>query len=91
MVFDVRNVYTSVSASDVSERVILHGVYGYFAHDLASLKEAVKNNKTTGKCLYGRLTAIKDETNRARFVLDRGDYIFSLFYPTDNFLNTDRY
>ena len=29
--------------------------------------------------------------NRARFVWDKGDRIFSLFYPTDNKLNTARY
>lgn len=88
---DYNNVFTVVTADNISERVMLQGIYGYFAHDLDSLEKAVENNKTSSRCLYGRLTSIKDKTNRARFVLDRGDYIFSLFYPTDNFLNTNRY
>lgn len=91
MVYNKQNVFTAVTASDIPQRVLLQGVYGYFAHDIDSLKKAVTSNKTSARCLYGRLTEIKSETNRARFVLDRGDYIFSLFYPTDNFINTDRY
>lgn len=82
---------TVVSADDISERVIQAGVYGYFAHDLDSLQKAVQAGRTTSRCMYGRLTRIMEPTNRSRFVLDRGDYVFSLFYPTDSFLNTDRY
>lgn len=88
---DYNNIFTVLTANNISEGVIQQGIYGYFAHDLDSLEKAVENNKTSGRCLYGRLSAIKDKTNRARFVLDKGDYIFSLFYPTDNFLNTNRY
>ena len=91
MVFNEQNVFTCVTAGKISERIILDGIYGYFAHDLDSLKKALREDKTSSRCLYGRLTKVKDETNRARFVLDRGDYIFSLFYPTDNCLNTNRY
>lgn len=91
MIFNKQNVFTAVTAEDISQRIILNGIYGYFAHDLDSLKKAVENDKTSGRCLYGRLTNVKDSTNRARFVLDRGDYIFSLFYPTDNVLNPARY
>lgn len=91
MIFDKQNVFTAVTADDISQRVIIQGVFGYFAHDLDSLKKAVENDKTSGRCLYGRLTSVKDPTNRARFVLDKGDYIFTLFYPTDNYLNTSRY
>ena len=91
MVYNKQNVFTAVTAEDISERIIVKGVYGYFAHDIDSLKKALKEDKTNRRCMYGRLTAIKDETNRARFVIDKGDYIFSLFYPTDSFLNTERY
>lgn len=91
MVYFPQNVYTAVTASNITEEAVLRGIYGYFAHDIDSLKKAVKNEKTSARCVYGKLTAVKDETNRARFVLDRGDYIFSLFYPTDNYLNTNRY
>lgn len=91
MQIDKNNIFTCVTADLISDKVILQGIYGYFAHDLDSLEHSVTKNRTTGRCLYGKLTAIKDKTNRARFVLDRGDYIFSLFYPTDNYLNTNRY
>ncbi len=91
MVYNRQNIFTVVTADDIPQQVINNGIYGYFAHDIDSLKKTVENDKTSGRCLYGRLTQIRDQTNRARFVLDKGDYIFSLFYPTDNFLNTSRY
>lgn len=91
MNINYNNVFTAVTAGSITETIITQGLYGYFAHDLDSLEKAVENNKTSSRCLYGRLTSIKDKTNRARFVLGRGDYIFSLFYPTDNYLNTNRY
>lgn len=91
MQIDRNNIFTCVTADLISDKVILQGIYGYFARDLDSLSTAVEKNKTSSRCLYGKLTAIKDKTNRARFVLDRGDYIFSLFYPTDNYLNANRY
>lgn len=91
MLIDKNNVFTAVTADDIPKRTVLQGIYGYFAHDFDSLKKAVEQNKTSGRCCYGRLTQIRDATNRARFVLDRGDCIFSLFYPTDNYLNTSRY
>lgn len=91
MMFERDKVVTAVTADDISQRAILKGIFGYFAHDVNSLKRAVIEEKTSGRCYYGRLTQIKDDTNRARFVLDKGDLIFSLFYPTDTALNVNRY
>ena len=91
MQFNKQNVMTVVTADDISQRVILAGIYGYFAYDIDSLQKAVTAGRTSSRCMYGRLTKVMDSTNRSRFVLDNGNYIFSLFYPTDNYLNTDRY
>lgn len=91
MKLDKSKILTAVTADTVSERVILDGIYGYFAHDLDSLEKAVTSSRQTGRCLYGRLTKIMGKENRARFVIGNGQYIFSLFYPTDNFMNTERY
>ena len=91
MQFNKQNVMTVVTADDISQRVILAGIYGYFSHDIDSLQKAVTDGRTSRRCMYGRLTRIVDSTNRSRFVLDNGNYIFSLFCPTDNYLNTNRY
>ena len=91
MVYEKHRVLTAVTADEVPERTILQGLYGYFAHDVNSLKRAVIEEKTSSRCYYGRLTQIKDDTNRARFVLDKGELIFTLFYPTDTALNVNRY
>lgn len=91
MQFNKQNVITVVTAGDITQKEVLAGVYGYFAHDIDSLQKAVIAGRTNAKCMYGRLTKIMGSTNRSRFVLDGGDFVFSLFYPTDDFLNTDRY
>lgn len=91
MIFNKNVVQTAVTADDISQRVIIAGVWGYFAHDADSLRKAVKEEKTSSRCMYGRLTKIMGAENRARFVIDDGQYIFSLFYPTDNHCNTNRY
>lgn len=86
-----QNVFTVVTADDIPQKTVAKGIFGYFANDLASLRQAVETDKTTDRCLYGRLTCIKGSANRERFVLDKGNYMFSLFYPTDTFLNINRY
>lgn len=91
MIFNKKIVQTAVTADDISERAILRGIWGYFAHDAESLRKAVQQEKTSASCYYGRLTKIMEADKRARFVLDRGDLIFTLFYPTDNFHNVCRY
>lgn len=91
MIYDASKVITVVTADSIPNRIITQGLYGYFAHDIDSLRKAVESDKTSHRCMYGRLTKITEATNRARFVLDRGDYVYSLFYPTDTFLNVNRY
>jgi hypothetical protein len=91
MTFHKEVVKTAVTADEISESVLSEGIYGYFANDAESLKSAVTLNRTSARCLYGRLTKIMKADNRSRFVLDRGDFMFALFYPTDSFLNTERY
>lgn len=90
--FNKSQVFTCVTADELLNKdYIAKGIYGYFAHDLAHLKKAVEENKQNLYCFYGQLTKIMSADNRARFVLDKGDYIFSLFYPTDWKLNIARY
>jgi len=90
--FNKSQVFTCVTADDLlNNGYIAKGIYGYFAHDLEHLKKSVEENKQNRYCFYGKLTKIMSADNRARFVLDKGDCIFSLFYPTDWKLNTARY
>ena len=91
MIFERDKVVTPVSADDVSQRAILKGIFGYFANDVESLQTAVVNEKTSGRCYYGRLTQVRSRYKRDRFILDKGELIFTLFYPTDTTLNTLRY
>lgn len=87
------NVYTAVNADDLIEVLIKENkrIYGYFSNNYNSLKKAVEKGKTNNKCLYGALTKILSDTEPQRFVLDKGDYFFALFYPTDDYLNYNRY
>ena len=91
MTFHKDVVRTVVTADGITKSAIKSGVYGYFANDLESLQRAVTEEKSSGKCLYGQLTKILGAEQRARFVLDKGERIFSLFYPTDSQLNLMRY
>lgn len=91
MQYNRQNVFTVVTADDIPQKTVAKGIFGYFANDIASLRQTVETDKTTARCLYGRLTYIKGSANRERFVLDKGNYMFSLFYPTDTFLNINRY
>lgn len=90
IVFIKSKVYTCVTADEM-ESYIDKGIYGYFAHDIKHLRQAVVEGKQNRNCFYGKLTDIMSEDNRARFVWEKGDYIFSLFYPTDWKLNPERY
>ena len=90
--FNKSQVFTCVTADDLlCNGFIANEIYGYFANDFEHLKKAVEENKQNLYCFYGKLTKIMPADNRARFVWDKGDRIFSLFYPTDNKLNTARY
>ena len=66
-------------------------LFGYFANDVEALQTAVTHEKTSGRCYYGRLTQVRARDKKDRFVLDKGELIFNLFYPTDTSLNIARY
>lgn len=87
------NVYTAVNADELIKILEQENkrIYGYFSNNYNSLKKAVEKGQINNKCLYGELTKILSDTETQRFVLDKGDYFFSLFYPTDDFLNCNRY
>lgn len=91
MTYERDKVVTAVTADDVSQRAVLKGIFGYFANDIEALQTAVTHEKTSGRCYYGRLTQVRSRDKRDRFVLDKGELIFTLFYPTDTALNTLRY
>lgn len=91
-IYSRSNVYTCVTAEElINNGFVEKGIYGYFAHDIHSLKRAVEENKQNRNCFYGRLSKVLSDENRARFVWENGDYIFSLFYPTDWQLNKERF
>lgn len=87
------NVYTAVNADELIETLVKENkrIYGYFSNNFNSLKKAVEKGQINHKCLYGELTKIMSDTEPQRFVLDKGDYFFALFYPTDAYLNSNRY
>lgn len=87
------NVYTAVNADELIENLVQEEkrIYGYFSNNYNSLKRAIEDEQTNNKCLYGELTRIMSDIEPRRFVLDKGDYFFALFYPTDDFLNCNRY
>lgn len=89
--FNKGRVFTCVTADDIPRQLINTGIYGYFAHDVDSLSRAVENSRTSARCVYGKLTKVLSRENRARFVLDNGQFVYSLFYMTDTKLNKDRY
>lgn len=91
MTFHKDVVRTVVTADSVTEDAIKSGVYGYFSNDLEAISRAVTEEKTSTRCRYGQLTKVLGADKKARFVLDEGNEIFSLFYPTDSHLNTMRY
>lgn len=84
MTFELENVYTAVSAEKCKE-----GAFGYFANDIASLKQTIQNKKTTFKTFYSRLDAVCDDKFERRFSTPCGN--FALFYPTDETENVARY
>jgi hypothetical protein len=91
MTFHKDVVRTVVTADSVTEGVIKSGVWGYFANDLDAISRGVTEEKTSTRCRYGQLTKVLGADKKARFVLDEGNEIFSLFYSTDSHLNTMRY
>ena len=84
MMFEDKEVITTVNADKCKV-----GRFGYFSNDLKSLKESVNKSRTNLRTIYARLDVILDEHYEKRFLCENGS--FSLFYPMDNSMNTNRY
>lgn len=82
--FDLSNVKTAVEA----DKCELH-VFGYFANDIASLRQTVTKRKVSLNTVYSRLDGINADKFERRFSCPNGS--FSLFYPTDRTENEGRY
>lgn len=82
--FEIKNVRTAVNA----EKCELF-TFGYFANDIASLRQTVENGKLSLRTVYDRLDGIHEERFERRFSCLCGS--FSLFYPTDRIENDMRY
>lgn len=82
--FEIKNVKTAVNADECELFV-----YGYFANDIASIKQTVENGKVSMRTVYDRLEGIFEDKFERRFSCSCGS--FSLFYPTDRVENDKRY
>ena len=76
MTFELKNVHTAVNAEGCKLFT-----YGYFANDIASIRQAIQAKKTNMRTVYDRLEGICDDKFERRFVCSCG--VFSFFYPTD--------
>ena len=84
MTFELKNVHTAINAEECELFT-----YGYFANDIASIRQAVQAKKTNMRTVYDRLGGICDDKFERRFVCSCG--VFSFFYPTDKKENELRY
>lgn len=84
MRFDIKNVKTAVEAGNC-----IKGMYGYFANDIASIRQTVENKKTSMKTFYAKLDGICEDKFERRFSCQCGT--FSLFYPLDLTERNERY
>ena len=84
MIFELKNVHTAINAEECELFT-----YGYFANDIASIRQAVQAKKTNMRTVYDRLEGICDVKFEKRFVCSCG--VFSFFYPTDKKENELRY
>lgn len=82
--FDIKNVHTAVTA----EKAELH-TFGYFANEVASLRQTIQNKKPSFKTVYSRLEGVLEDKFERRFYCSSGT--FSLFYPMDKTENILRY
>lgn len=82
--FDIKNVYTAVTAKDAE----LH-TFGYFANDIASIRQTIQNKKPNFKTVYSSLEGVMDDKFERRFYCPSG--VFALFYPMDRVENNIRY
>lgn len=81
MPFELKNVHTAINAEECELFT-----YGYFANNIASMRQAKKTNMRT---VYDRLEGICDDKFERRFACPCG--VFSFFYPTDKKENELRY
>lgn len=90
MLFVNDNCATAVNADEL-KKCISKGVYGYFSNDLNSIRTSVLKERISSKCVYGKLKSIASDTEVKRFSFADNNLLYALFYPTDNYLNVDRY
>ena len=83
MKFDCNNIKTCVNA-ETAEMFS----YGYFSNDIASLKEAIKEERSSFKVVYTMLNGVFEESREKRFSCAFG--VFALYYPVDK-VNRERY
>lgn len=82
--FEIKNVHTAVNAEECELFT-----FGYFANDIASIRQTVENRKVSMRTVYDRLDGILEDKFERRFSCSCGS--FSLFYPTDRTENGVRY
>ena len=84
MTFELKNVHTAINAEECELFT-----YGYFANDIASIRQAIQTKKTSMRTVYAKLEGVCDDKFERRFVCSCG--VFSFFYPTDKKENELRY
>ena len=84
MPFELKNVHTAINAEEFELFT-----YGYFANNIASMRQAIQAKKTNMRTVYDRQEGICDDKFERRFACPCG--VFSFFYPTDKKENELRY
>lgn len=87
----VNDICVTAVSADTLKSVLDKGIYGYFSNDLNSIRTSVLKERISSKCVYGRLKSIASDTEAKRFSFEDNNLLYALFYPTDNYLNVDRY
>ena len=73
--FDSDKILTAVTAEKAEVFT-----FGYFANDVASLRQSVQSKKQNFKTVYAMLNSVLEDKYEKRFSCPYGT--FSLFYPT---------
>lgn len=84
MTFDIKNIHSAVNAEECELFT-----FGYFANDIASIRQTLKNRRVSMRVVYDKLDSILEDKFERRFSCSCGN--FSLFYPTDKTENSMRY
>lgn len=82
--FEIKNVHTAVNAEECELFT-----FGYFANDVASIRQTVENRKVSMRTVYDRLDGVCEDKFERRFSCSCG--CFSLFYPMDKTEISSRY